>query len=60
MDERPFKELSRIVSYTSIGVKKRFKNLLEQEVIKVSTLLNVEKSNLCAAILLLESEPRHC
>lgn len=50
------KELSRIVGYTSMGVKKRVKNLLEQDVIKVSALLNIKSLNLCAAILLLEIE----
>ncbi len=38
------------------GVQKRVKNLLEQDVIKVSALLNIKPLNLCAAILLLEIE----
>ena len=50
------KELSRIVGYTSMGIKKRVKNLLEKEVIKVSALLNVKSLNLCAAIMFLEIE----
>jgi DNA-binding Lrp family transcriptional regulator len=50
------KELSRIVGYTSMGVKKRVKNLLEQDVIKVSALLNIKPLNLCAAIMFLEIE----
>ncbi len=50
------KELSRIVGYTSMGVKKRVKNLLEQDVIKVSALLNIKPLNLCAAIVFLEIE----
>lgn len=50
------KELSRIVGYTSMGVKKRVENLLEQDVIKVSALLNIEPLKLCAAILFLEIE----
>ena len=50
------KDLSRIVGYTSMGVKKRVKKLLEQDVIKVSALLNMEPLNLCAAILFLEIE----
>ena len=50
------KELSRIVGYTSMGVKKRVKKLLEQDVIKVSALLNIEPLKLCAAILFLEIE----
>lgn len=51
-----FKELSRIVGYTSMGVKKRVRNLLEQDVVKVSALLNIKSLNLCAAFLLLEIE----
>jgi len=50
------KELSRIVGYTSMGIKKRVRNLLEQDVIKVSALLNIEPLKLCAAILFLEIE----
>ena len=51
-----FKELGQIVGYTSMGVKKRVKKLLEQDVIKVSALLNIKPLNLYAAILLLEIE----
>jgi DNA-binding Lrp family transcriptional regulator len=50
------KELSKIVGYTSMGIKKRVKNLLEKDVIKVSALLNIEPLKLCAAILFLEIE----
>jgi len=50
------KELSRIVGYTSMGIKKRMKNLIEKDVIKVSALLNIKQLNLCAAIVLLEIE----
>ena len=50
------KELSRIVGYTSMGAKKRVENLLEQEIIKVSALLNTDPLKLCAAILFLEIE----
>jgi DNA-binding Lrp family transcriptional regulator len=50
------KELSKIVGYTSMGIKKRVRNLLEQDVIKVSALLNIEPLKLCAAILFLEIE----
>jgi DNA-binding Lrp family transcriptional regulator len=39
-----------------MGVKKRVKNLLEQDVIKVSALLNIKPLNLCAAIMFLEIE----
>ena len=49
-------ELAKIVGYTSMGVKKRVDILLEEEVIKVSTSLNLKSLNLCSAIVLLEME----
>jgi len=39
-----------------MGVKKRVRNLLEQDVINVSSLLNIEPLKLCAAIIFLEIE----
>jgi len=39
-----------------MGVKKRVENLLKQDVIKISALLNIKPLNLCAAILFLEIE----
>jgi len=51
-----FEELGKIVGYTSMGAKKRLKKLLEQEVIKVSALINLEPLKLYAAIVLLEME----
>jgi DNA-binding Lrp family transcriptional regulator len=50
------KELGKIVGYTSMGVKKRLKKLLEQGVIKVSASINLEPLELSAAIVLLEME----
>lgn len=50
------KELGKIVGYTSMGVKKRLKKLLEQDIIKVSALINLEPLKLSAAIVLLEME----
>jgi DNA-binding Lrp family transcriptional regulator len=49
-------ELSRALGYTSMGTGKRLKNLLKRDIIKVSALLNIERLNLCAAIVLLEIE----
>ena len=51
-----FEELGKIVGYTSMGVKKRLKNLLEQDIIKVLALINLEPLKLYAAIVLLEME----
>ena len=51
-----FKELGRVVGYTAMGVKKRFKRLLERGVVKVSAMLNVEALKLHAAIVMLEME----
>ena len=50
------KELSEIVGYTSMGVKKRVKKLLEKGNISISALINLESSNLSAAMVLLEVE----
>ena len=50
------KELGKIVGYTSMGAKKRLKKLLEQDIIKVSALINIEPLKLYAAIMLLEME----
>jgi len=51
-----FEDLSKKVGLTGVGVKKRVKKLVEQEVIKVSALLNVEKMSMSAAMVLLEIE----
>ena len=51
-----FEELRKVVGFTSMGVKKRVDKLLEEEVIKVSTSLNLKSLSLCAAIVLLEME----
>jgi DNA-binding Lrp family transcriptional regulator len=48
------KDLSELVGYTSMGVKKRINKLLENGDISVSALVNVDSSNLCAAVVLLE------
>jgi DNA-binding Lrp family transcriptional regulator len=50
------KDLSKIVGYTSMGVRKRVNKLLEQGNISISALINVESLNLCVAIVLLEVE----
>ena len=50
------KELGELVGYTSMGIKKRLESLKEQEVIKVSALLNIESLNLSGAIVMLEIE----
>ena len=53
---KTLKDLAKIVGYTSMGVKKRVHHLLDQDIIKVSALLNMKSLNLCAAIVLLEIE----
>jgi Lrp/AsnC family transcriptional regulator for asnA, asnC and gidA len=50
------KELSKVVGYTSMGVKKRLKSLMDRKVVKISALLNTKSLNLCAAIMFLETE----
>jgi len=49
-------ELARNVGYTSMGVKKRLKKLLERHIIKISASINIEPLKLYAAIVLLEME----
>jgi len=51
-----FKKLGETIGFTGLGAKKRVENLLEQDVIKVSALVNAEKLNLRLAIVLLETE----
>lgn len=51
-----FKELGKLVGYTSMGAKKRVDKLLNNEIIKVSALLNTRSLKLFPAIILLEME----
>ncbi len=51
-----FEELSEIVGFSSMGVKKRVDRLLDKGILKVSSLLNVEKLDLQAAVVLIEIE----
>ena len=51
-----FEELSKIVGFSSMGVKKRFDKLVEKGVLKVSPLLNIKKLGLQAAFVLIEIE----
>ena len=51
-----FEELSKIVGFSSMGVKKRFDKLVEKGIIKVSSLVNIKKLGLQAAIVLMEIE----
>lgn len=49
-------ELGRVTGLTSMGVKKRVDKLVEKDVLKVSALINGEKLNLHAAVVLIEIE----
>ena len=51
-----FEQLAKITGYTSMGAKKRLEKLLEQDIIKVTALLNPKSLNLYTAIVLLEME----
>jgi Lrp/AsnC family transcriptional regulator for asnA, asnC and gidA len=51
-----FEELAKIVGFSSMGAKKRFDKLVEKGIIKVSTLLDIKKLGLQAAIVLMEIE----
>jgi Lrp/AsnC family transcriptional regulator for asnA, asnC and gidA len=51
-----FEELARLVGFSSMGAKKRFDRLMEKGIIKVSSLVNIKKLGLQAAIVLMEIE----
>ena len=50
------KELSQVVGFSSMGIKKRMDKLMEKGVLKVSPLLNIKKLGLQAAFVLMEIE----
>ncbi len=50
------KQLGDTVNYSPTGVKKRMERLIDQNVMKVSALLNLETLNIQSALLLLELE----
>jgi len=50
------KDLGDSVGFTSSGIKKRMERLVNNQVMKISALLNMETLNLHAALLLLELE----
>ncbi len=51
-----FSKLGELVGYTSMGVKKRIKKMLDINAIKISALMSVEEFDLSAAVVLLEME----
>lgn len=51
-----FEKLAKIIGYSSMGAKKRVERLLDRNILKVSALINVEKLDLHAAIVLIEIE----
>lgn len=51
-----FKDLGKLIGFTSMGAKKRVDNLLKNKVIKISALFNPNYLNLCLAIVLIEME----
>ena len=51
-----FEELSKIIGFSSMGAKKRVERLLEKGILKVAPLLNLEKLDLHAAVVLIEIE----
>ena len=51
-----FEALGKITGYTSMGAKKRVDKLLENGAIKVSAQLNLKHFDLCAAIVLIETD----
>ncbi|MEM2904720.1 MAG: Lrp/AsnC family transcriptional regulator [Candidatus Bathyarchaeia archaeon] len=51
-----YEDLAKQVGLTGVGVKKRVRKMLDQGLMRVSALMNVEKLNLSAALVLLETE----
>ena len=51
-----YETLGKLIGYTSMGAKKRVKRLLEHKAIKVSAQVNVKHFDLCAAIVLIETD----
>ena len=51
-----FSKLGELVGYTSMGVKKRIKKMLDLNAIKITALMNVNEFDLSAAVVLLEME----
>jgi DNA-binding Lrp family transcriptional regulator len=51
-----FEELAKIVGFSSMGAKKRVDKLVKKGIIKVSSLVNIKKLGLQAAIVLMEIE----
>jgi DNA-binding Lrp family transcriptional regulator len=53
---KTFEELGKKVGYTGMAVKKRIRNLMNHDIIRVSALLNIEKMGIYAAVTMLELE----
>jgi Lrp/AsnC family transcriptional regulator for asnA, asnC and gidA len=51
-----FEELGKRIGYTGMGVKKRVKKLVDNDIIKISTMLNPKSLSLHSALVLLEME----
>jgi DNA-binding Lrp family transcriptional regulator len=51
-----YKKLAQIIGFSSVGTKKRVNRLVEKEVLKISTQLNMKKLGMQAAIVLMEIE----
>lgn len=51
-----YEKLGEIIGFTSVGAKKRVKKLLDKGMIKISALLNAQKMELNAALVMLETE----
>ncbi|HME56531.1 MAG TPA: winged helix-turn-helix transcriptional regulator [Candidatus Lokiarchaeia archaeon] len=50
------KALEKKTGYTSMGIKKRIDKLVEEGAIKITTLMNARYFNLCAAVILIETD----
>ena len=53
---KSFKELGEAVGFTGLGAKKRVEKMLEQNVLQISSLINIETLDIFLAIIMLEME----
>jgi DNA-binding Lrp family transcriptional regulator len=51
---KTFKEVGKAIGFTGLGARRRVKNLLEQEIISASVLVNTETLDFRLAMILLE------
>jgi Lrp/AsnC family transcriptional regulator for asnA, asnC and gidA len=51
-----YRDIGKAIGYTGLGAKKRVEKLLDNEVVRISALINANKLNLQLALIMLETE----